>query len=1205
MIRTIATAALFLLLASLSAADLSGQYAWSQVRTDGGGWVTGLVIHPTKAGLMYVRTDVGGAYRWNPATSRWSQILADGRGLPAGVGSGVESIALSKQAPDQVFLATTGGVFRSADRGASWSLGAGTAALTMKPNGHYRWYGERLAVDPQNAQVVYFGSRQDGLWLSLDGGASYARLSAVPAGATERNSGGAEVNGTAIGISWVVVDAGGGMTSGRSSRIYAGVAGQGIWRSLDGGSTWASISGASGPATGVIPSDAEVGPDGRLWVSAISNYTQIGGVWTKAQGSLWSFDRATSTWAVQRPSGSDQSWAEVAVDPTNASRIIVADQAFTTYVTVNGGTAWSYRAPNTSTWQAPEARWVGVTTAANQLWRSWSSPGALSFDPLSPGRLWYAEGFGVWSTSDSSANPVVWTNRAAGIEEVVAFGAVHPPGGKLVTAAADLGGFYHDQGTATPPMSRILTQKFTTTTSLVYGSSNPAFLAAVSANHHQNWLDYSGTSSDGGQTWQRFASLVNGTHPESLKFGTIAVAANSTQNLVWAPWNWGALHYSTDGGGTWRPGVISGTTAQLNDLHYGTSWATSAAVVADGAQAGTFYCYQRSYGDFYRSTDGGATWTLRSRNQGTLDWMEGEGGLVSVPGQAGHLWFAAAPHSQSYSWFERGLWRSTDGGTSWTKLSTVTDARMMTLGPAKPGTTYPTLFAHAQVGGVEGVWRSTDQGATWDRLTVYANPLGLLDSIRSITCDWNTFGRVYIGFGGNGFAVGQPAAAAAAYAVAYQVNSATSGSVPVDSAAYAQGATVTTKANSGGLARTGYSFAGWNTATNGSGTSYAAGTGTFVMGSANVTLYARWTQNTYLVTYNGNGQSSGTAPVSQTKTYGVALTLQSNSGNLVRTGYTFAGWNTAANGTGTDYAVGASYTANAAVVLQAKWSAIANTAPSVSAGPDRTVTLPETASLDGTVTDDGLPSGGSLTSTWSKVSGPGTVTFGSATAVDTTAAFSTAGTYVLRLHASDSLLSASGDMQVVVNAAPTIPAGWSSQDLGTATPAGSALGDGDAWTIRGGGPDIWNSADGGRFAWQSLTGDCDLVVRVVSQTNTNAWAKAGLMIRESSAAGSRHVSLFVTPGNGVALQYRTNTNGSSAHLAGPKVAAPTWLKLTRRGNVFTGWQSANGTTWTLVGSRAVAIPASALVGLVVSSHSTTTVSTAVFAGFTAQPVAIN
>jgi hypothetical protein len=87
----------------------------------------------------------------------------------------------------------------------------------------------------------------------------------------------------------------------------------------------------------------------------------------------------------------------------------------------------------------------------------------------------------------------------------------------------------------------------------------------------------------------------------------------------------------------------------------------------------------------------------------------------------------------------------------------------------------------------------------------------------------------------------------------------------------------------------------------------------------------------------------------------------------------------------------------------------------VSAGPDLAVTLPATAALDGTVSDDGLPSPpGTLTTTWSKVSGPGTVTFGNAAAVDTTASFSAPGTYVLRLTASDGELSTNDDATVTV-----------------------------------------------------------------------------------------------------------------------------------------------------------------------------------------------
>jgi hypothetical protein len=97
-----------------------------------------------------------------------------------------------------------------------------------------------------------------------------------------------------------------------------------------------------------------------------------------------------------------------------------------------------------------------------------------------------------------------------------------------------------------------------------------------------------------------------------------------------------------------------------------------------------------------------------------------------------------------------------------------------------------------------------------------------------------------------------------------------------------------------------------------------------------------------------------------------------------------------------------------------------NAAPSVNAGVDQSVTLPSTASLDGTVTDDGLPAGSTLTQTWSKVSGPGTVTFGDSTAQDTTASFSTSGTYVLRLTGTDGTLSSSDDVTVTVNPAPPV-----------------------------------------------------------------------------------------------------------------------------------------------------------------------------------------
>ena len=112
--------------------------------------------------------------------------------------------------------------------------------------------------------------------------------------------------------------------------------------------------------------------------------------------------------------------------------------------------------------------------------------------------------------------------------------------------------------------------------------------------------------------------------------------------------------------------------------------------------------------------------------------------------------------------------------------------------------------------------------------------------------------------------------------------------------------------------RTGYTFAGWNTNSSGTGTNYAAGA-TYT-GNATLTLYAKWTPHTYTVSYNANGGSG--APGNQTKTYGVNLTLSSTKPS--RTNYNFLGWSTSANG-GVVYNSGATYTNNSAVTLYAVW----------------------------------------------------------------------------------------------------------------------------------------------------------------------------------------------------------------------------------------------------------------------------------------------
>jgi uncharacterized repeat protein (TIGR02543 family) len=127
------------------------------------------------------------------------------------------------------------------------------------------------------------------------------------------------------------------------------------------------------------------------------------------------------------------------------------------------------------------------------------------------------------------------------------------------------------------------------------------------------------------------------------------------------------------------------------------------------------------------------------------------------------------------------------------------------------------------------------------------------------------------------------------------------------------------------LAKSGYTFGGWNTLANGTGDTYAAG-GTFSMGSANVTLYALWTEEvaTYTVTYDGNTNTGGTIPTdSGTYEASSTVTVLGNTGSLVKTGYTFDGWNTLANGSGTDYAADATFSMGSTnVTLYAKWTAV-------------------------------------------------------------------------------------------------------------------------------------------------------------------------------------------------------------------------------------------------------------------------------------------
>jgi len=142
------------------------------------------------------------------------------------------------------------------------------------------------------------------------------------------------------------------------------------------------------------------------------------------------------------------------------------------------------------------------------------------------------------------------------------------------------------------------------------------------------------------------------------------------------------------------------------------------------------------------------------------------------------------------------------------------------------------------------------------------------------------------------------------------------------------------------------------------------------------------------------------------------------------------------------------------------------------------------------------------------------------------------------------------------------------------------------FTMTGSGTDIWNNADEFHYAYMTLTGAGSMIARVQSVSNTNTWAKAGVMIRETLDPGSKHASMVVTPGQGVSFQRRPQTDGGSNHTTTGGITAPHWVKIERgiAGN-FSASHSTDGVSWELQGTpESIQMGSTVYIGLAVTSH---------------------
>ena len=702
------------------AADISSTYTWKQLKIGGGGFVTGMAIHPTTSGVMYARTDVGGAYSWNASTQTWSQmLLSTNVPNPTSSDYNVESIAVSAQNDQVVYVAvgsdSNGRILKSSNRGQSWSDSG--QRWNISGNGDIRTSSERLAVDPQNDNIVYFGSRTQGLWASTNAGGSWSQVSTsqIPVGS---NPG----TGTPIGVKFVLFDPTSGTTNGNTSRIYVGVSGSGLYMSNDGGQSWNNIY-----ATSDLPLAGSIASDGTLYLS-IAGYS--------GNGSIKKYIPSSNSWSDITP-GSDN-YMVLSVDPFNAQRIFVGGGGVSNshlWRTTNGGSSWDTL---NLTLSSPDIPWITNTDEAGYM-----SAGNFLFDPLVQNKLWFAEGTGVWQATNLSDASITWNFTSKGIEEMDTTDIIAPPGGQPVSAVYDRNGFYHsnpDQYPAQP----ILTNKFSAGTSLDYSGGTPGFVVAASSDTRGINPVQSGYSTNGGQSWTEFSGASNYS---DLFGGNIAVSATDTNNIVWLPTYNKSPYVSLDRGATWsKLGSFSG----VGGLHGQVWWGAKKALDSDKVNGGVFYIYSTDNGgEFFRSSNSGQSWVQASGTAPSSSNNDSAvlGQVRAVPGQAGNVWVSTAQGGLSYT---------QDGGNSWTKVSAVQDAQAFGFGAPVGGASYPAIYMYGEVNNEFGIWRSTDQGTNWDLVSQY--PAGIYDPVHTVDGDMNIAGRVYVGFDGVGFVYGDSSA---------------------------------------------------------------------------------------------------------------------------------------------------------------------------------------------------------------------------------------------------------------------------------------------------------------------------------------------------------------------------------------------------------------------------------------------------------------
>ena len=684
---------------------------FSHVRIGGAGATVGIASVPS-ANLLLSRQDQFGCYK-SVSGAQWVQLVttvampalsvtnADGGPVLGGVGCDM----IAGDSAGDIWISYNGNAFVSTNVGVSFTATCYTGQTPTANASTIKAFDPKIAVDPNNASVVYLSTPSGALQFTKDQGITCSSVGTL---ATPTSSGGY----------LIAFDTSGGTTtvSGqtRTKSVYVSVYGTGVYHSNDGGQTWTLTTGT--PTTHVY---MVCDPTGVLWLVDNSLGSGIGNA--RKYNGTWSSPSFTNNNVL----------VAVAVDVNNCTLTSNCHVFFN----IGGGVgAWAFSADGGGTWNVTSTKTitsVDVPWIASQIAGIGFYTSGAAFD--SSGNA-YTGSEGVFSTTPAtSGSTAAWASFTAGIEEFETNQIITSPGtsGSLIVAGWDVGCFTlaspftsfpgdSRHGCATPNQANLQHAY-----SLDWSALTPNNLVSLVDSQGGyggggSYISYSAPSTDSGGTWGTPFLVPSAISSGGLKGGCMVVSSDG--NIMWGPTDGSggsvAPFLSTDGGMTWVQISVSGVTGGWPFEYYNSNHQCA----ADRVTGNTFYFYNfntGSSGDAFIKCTGPSCAIQSHPGFGPNEQFNPT--LKAVPGQAGYLFFAYGTLEPPQDVAGNGFYFTTDGWVTQTTVPNITGVSAFGFGAPAAGHTFPTITLAGWYSHVYGIWQCKDwDGAqTWQQIGTY------------------------------------------------------------------------------------------------------------------------------------------------------------------------------------------------------------------------------------------------------------------------------------------------------------------------------------------------------------------------------------------------------------------------------------------------------------------------------------------------------